>query len=40
MTELVREGILSVDEGLRRTNETMDSRIIEEVKTKLGIESG
>jgi len=32
MTELVREGILSVDEVLRRTNETMDSQIIEEFK--------
>jgi len=35
MTELVREGILSVDEVLRRTNETMDSQIIEEVKKSL-----
>lgn len=37
MTELVREGILSVDEVLRRTNETINSQIIEEVKK--GLES-
>src|SRR4030042_6073104 len=35
MAELVREGVLSRDEVLRRTNETMDSRIIEKVKIKL-----
>jgi hypothetical protein len=37
MAELVREGVLSRDEVLRRTNETMDSRIIENVKIKLGL---
>jgi len=37
MAELVREGILSKEEVLRRTDESMDSRIIENVKIKLGI---
>ncbi len=37
MAELVREGVLSRDEVLRRTNETMDYRIIEKVKIKLGV---
>jgi tRNA(Ile)-lysidine synthase TilS/MesJ len=37
MAELVREGVLPRDEVLRRTSETMDSKIIEDVKMKLGI---
>lgn len=40
MAELVREGILTKEEALRRTHEPMDSSIIEKVKTRLGIESG
>lgn len=37
MAAFVREGILSADEALRRTDETMDSKIIENVKIKLGL---
>jgi len=37
MAELVREGVLSRDEVLRRTSETMDSGVIEKVKIKLGL---
>lgn len=39
MAELVREGVLPKEEVLRRTRETMDSKIIGEVKAKLGVES-
>lgn len=37
MAELVREGVLSKEEVLRRTGEAMDSKIIENVKIKLGL---
>jgi tRNA(Ile)-lysidine synthase TilS/MesJ len=37
MAELVREGVLPKEEVLHRTQEKMDSKIIENVKIKLGI---
>jgi tRNA(Ile)-lysidine synthase TilS/MesJ len=37
MAELVREGILSKEEVLRRTSEEPDQIVIEKVKTKLGV---
>jgi hypothetical protein len=37
MAELVREGILSIEEVLNRTSAEPDQTIIETVKTKLGI---
>jgi hypothetical protein len=40
MAELVREGVLTKEEVLRRTHETMDSKVIENVMIKLGIERG
>jgi hypothetical protein len=39
MAELVREGVLSREEVLRRTSEDPDQSVIEKVKAKLGIES-
>lgn len=38
MAELVREGVLTREEVFRRTREKMESRIIENIKIKLGVE--